>query len=119
MPNAAAASLAWGSSALTVMSIVAFESVSCLTMSLAVNNTLIVVAVAPARRMPWKAIANAELLGASRSDDVADADAAIGQRAGECIDFARPRRGSWFRSPVFASTSAMRSASASSMLPNR
>ena len=52
MPTAAAASLAWGSSGLTVMSILAFESVSCLTMSFAVNSTLIVVAVAPARRMP-------------------------------------------------------------------
>ena len=50
---------------MTVTSIVARESVSCLAMSLAVNSALIVVAVAPARRMPWKAIANAELLGAS------------------------------------------------------
>jgi hypothetical protein len=52
MSTAAAASSAWRSSAVTVMSIIASASVSCLTMSLAVNRTLIVVAVAPARRMP-------------------------------------------------------------------
>ena len=47
----------------TVISILACASVSCLAMSLAVNSALMVVAVAPARRMPWKATANAELLG--------------------------------------------------------
>ena len=51
---------------MTVTNILAFESVSCLAMSLAVNNTLMVVAVAPERRMPWKATANAVLFGASR-----------------------------------------------------
>jgi hypothetical protein len=61
------------------MSTLAFESVSCLAMSLAVNSALIVVAVAPDRRMPWNATANAELLGAS-------ADPAIGQGPGERID---------------------------------
>jgi hypothetical protein len=50
----------------TVISVLACESVSCLAMSLAVNNPLMVVAVAPARMMPSKAIAHAELLGASR-----------------------------------------------------
>ena len=65
-PTAAAASLAWGSSAVTVTSILAFESINCLAMSLAVNNTLTVVAVAPARRMPWNATAKPELFGDNR-----------------------------------------------------
>ena len=51
-----------------VTSILAFASISCLAMSLAVNKTLMVVAVAPARRMPWKATANAEPLGSSTPD---------------------------------------------------
>ena len=59
----------------------AFESVSCLAISLAVYSALIVVAVAPARRMPWNTVANAELLGESSADHVADADAARGERA--------------------------------------
>ena len=64
------------------------ESVSCLATSLAVNSALMVVAVAPARRMPWNAIAKAELFGASSADHVADADAAVGQRARERVDAA-------------------------------
>ena len=71
---------------MTVTSILALESVSCLAMSLAVNNTLIVVAVAPARRMPWKAIANALLFGASRPTTSPTADAAAGERPREHID---------------------------------
>ena len=51
------------SSGLTVTSILAFESVSCLAMSLAVNSALMVVAVAPARRMPWKATAKRGTVG--------------------------------------------------------
>ena len=62
-PACEAPSTAWASSGLTVISILACASVSCLAMSLAVNNALMVVAVAPARRMPWNATANAELLG--------------------------------------------------------
>ena len=85
---AAAASFAWASSAVTVTSILAFESVNCLAMSLAVNNALMVVAVAPARRMPWKATANAELFGDKQADDVADADAAVRKRTGERVDAA-------------------------------
>ena len=49
-----------------VSSNLAFEAVNCLAMSLAVNSALMVVAVAPARRIPWNAMAKAELLGASR-----------------------------------------------------
>ena len=45
---------------------VAFAPVSCLAMSWAVNNALMVVAVAPARRMPWKATANDDEFGARR-----------------------------------------------------
>lgn len=48
------------------MSIVACASVNCVAMSLAVNSALMVVAVAPARRMPWNATAKPELLGESR-----------------------------------------------------
>ena len=55
--------MACARSGATVMSILACASVSCLAMSLAVNSALMVVAVAPARRMPWNATANAELLG--------------------------------------------------------
>ena len=62
-PTAAAPSLAWASSGVTVTSILAFESVSCLAMSLAVNSALMVVAVAPDRRMPWNATAKPELFG--------------------------------------------------------
>jgi len=36
-------------------------------MSLAVNSALMVVAVAPDRRMPWKATAKRELFGESRA----------------------------------------------------
>ena len=39
-------------SAATVTSILARESVSCLATSFAVNSALMVVAVAPARKMP-------------------------------------------------------------------
>jgi hypothetical protein len=65
MPAAAAPSLAWATSGVTVTSILAFESVNCLAMSLAVNSALMVVAVAPDRRMPWKATAKPELFGDS------------------------------------------------------
>ena len=87
-------------------------------MSLAVNRALIVVAVAPARRMPWKATANAELFGRQQAHHVADAEAAGGERSGERVD-AGDHLAVGGLSPVLASTSAIRSASASSRSPNR
>ena len=103
---------------MTVTSIVAFESVSCLAMSLAVNSALMGVAVAPERRMPWKATAKPELLGDSRPTTSptpiprpASAPANASMRA-TVSRYVASR-------PDFASTSAIRSRSTSSMRPNR
>src|SRR6478735_2885208 len=70
MPTAAAAALAWGSSGETVMSHVAPASFSCFSISPGVYIELIVVTVAPARRMPWNTVANAGTLGHRRPTTV-------------------------------------------------
>jgi hypothetical protein len=66
-----------------VINIVVFASVSCLTMSLTVKRALSVVAVAPARRMAWKAIANG--IRRQQAHDASDADTPGSQRAGRCV----------------------------------
>jgi hypothetical protein len=58
------------SSGLTVMSQLAPASRSCFSISPAVYSELIVVTVAPARRMPWKTVANAGTFGQSRPSTV-------------------------------------------------
>ncbi len=65
MPAARAASDAGASSGDTVTSHVAPASRSCASISCAVYSELIVVTVAPRRRMPWKTVANAGMFGHS------------------------------------------------------
>ncbi|VXB72337.1 hypothetical protein MICRO8M_50088 [Microbacterium sp. 8M] len=65
-PSCSAAARACGSSGLTVMSQAAEASLSWFAISSAVYSALIVVAVAPARRIPWNTVANAGTFGQSR-----------------------------------------------------
>ena len=76
---------------MTVMSQVAPASRSCFSISPAVYSELIVVTIAPARRMPWNTVANAGTFGQSRPSTVLGADAARGERTRERVDLRAQR----------------------------
>ena len=86
MPTSAAASMACGSSGLTVTSIVAVESVSCLTMSLAVNSDVDRGGRRARAQDAVKGDGERRAVRREQTDHVADGDSAIGQCAGERID---------------------------------
>ncbi|KAF0970818.1 hypothetical protein BPODLACK_01091 [Gordonia sp. YY1] len=117
-PTSATAALACAAIGEIVTSIAAPESRSCLAISGAVKSALIVVAVAPARRMPWNTVANAGMFG----DRMPTTSPTPIPR-----DASQPATASiWVMSspydvtaPDFGSTSAVRSSSSSAMEPNR